>query len=145
MFRVFVYVVGAPRLANFSRVHDVDAIRVARNHPEVVGDYDYGCADLLGQVLHQFKDLSLNRHVQSCRRLVGYEQLGVAAHGDGYHHALALASGELMRVVAYPSGRIGDANHLQQFDCALVGLLFRHVQVKFERFPQLPADRQYRR
>ena len=48
------------------------------------------------------EDLGLHGDVESGGRLVGYEELGIAAQGDGHHHPLGHPAGELMRVVGQP-------------------------------------------
>ena len=56
-------------------VHDIDAVGVARDHAEVVGDDDHRHAEFSREILHQLEDLRLDRHVERRRRLVGDDQL----------------------------------------------------------------------
>jgi hypothetical protein len=46
----------------------------------------------------------------------------VAAEGDGDHHALAHAAGELVRIVLDAAGCLGDTDQLQELDRALDGV-----------------------
>ena len=74
-------------------VHDVHPVRVARDDAEVVRDDDDGDAEPARQVFHQFENLRLNRHVESGRRLIGDQQLGIAGQANGDHHPLAHSAG----------------------------------------------------
>ena len=93
--------------------------------------------------LDQLDDLRLDGHVERGRRLVGDEQLRRARQRHGDHHALAHSAGELVRVIVEPVGGLRDADHAQQFDGALAGLLLVHAHVQFQRLGELAADRQH--
>ena len=66
----------------------------------------------------QLQDFRLDGHVERGGRLVGDEELGIVGDRDGDHHALALAAGELMRVLLEPRLRFGDAHFLQEIERA---------------------------
>jgi hypothetical protein len=51
------------------------------------------------QIHHQLQDLGLDGDVQSGGGLVGDKQLGLAGQGDGDHHALTHAAGELVGIL----------------------------------------------
>ena len=109
------------RLDDLAGVHHVDAVGVAGDDAEVVRDDDDGRAELAAQAGHDFQHLRLNRHVERRRRLVGEQQLRVAGHGHGDHHALSHTTGELVRVVVDAALGLGDADHLEQLDGARDG------------------------
>jgi len=64
----------------------------------VVGDQEHRHLETVAQLVDEVEDLRLDRHVESGRRLIGYEQLGFAGERDSDHDALAKAAGELVRV-----------------------------------------------
>jgi len=54
-----------------------------------------GCtklARMIRQLLEQFEDLQLYRHIQRGGRFIGNQQLGFVGQGHGDHHALTLAT-----------------------------------------------------
>ena len=51
------------------------------------------------QVLQQFQDLRLHRHVKRRGGLVGDQQVGIVGKRHGDHDALPLAAGQLMRII----------------------------------------------
>ena len=65
------------------------------------------------QVLEQAQDLRLHHHVERGRRLVGDEQARLARERHRDQHALALAAGELVRVVV-ARGAAGQPDELEQ-------------------------------
>ena len=70
------------------------------------------------QLADQLQDLRLHRHVERGGRLVGDQELRIVGDRDGDHHALALAAGELMRILLEPRLRLGDAHFLQEIERA---------------------------
>ena len=105
---------GRPGLDDAAAVHHGDPLGALRGEAEIVGDEQHREPQLLPHVAQQRQDLRLNRHVQGRRRLVRDEQCGAAGDGDGQADALAHAARQLMRVVAQPVDRIGDAHRVQQ-------------------------------
>ena len=83
---------------------------------QVVGHEDQRHAQRLLEAHDEAKDLGLDRHVERRGGLVGDEQARLAREGDGEHHALALAAGELMRVGVEPPLGVRDADLLQERD-----------------------------
>ena len=81
-------------------------------------DEDDRHAELGAQSLEQPHDLRLDRHVERGRRLVGDQKLGLGQERHGDHDALAHAAGELVRIVADPPLRVGDADRVQHLDGA---------------------------
>src|SRR6266542_6903817 len=108
--------VGVGLLDDLSRVHDVDALRHARDNAEVVRDQDERRAELARQVLEQVEDLRLNGHIESGRGLVGEDELGVSRERHRNHHALSHTAGELVRVIVDPLLRARDLHELEELD-----------------------------
>ena len=77
-------------------------------------------------------------------RLVGDQQLRFAGQGDGDHHPLLHAAGELEGIFAEPPFRVGDTDLAQQFEHALGGRRTTQVTMPFEHFANLAADGQHR-
>ena len=70
---------GRPPLGDFAGIHNVDPVGIAGHDTQIVGDDEQGDPILPAELLHQIQDLGLNGHVQRRGRLVGDDQLGVAA------------------------------------------------------------------
>jgi serine kinase of HPr protein (carbohydrate metabolism regulator) len=109
-----------------------------------VGDDDQRDTEPVGQALHQFQDLRLDRHVERGGRLVGDDQLRVAGQCDRDHDALAHAARQLVRVLLEAALGIGNADQAQEFD----GTALRRGRVGaamlLDRLGDLAADRQDR-
>ena len=106
-------------LDRLARVHDEDLVGHVGDDAEVVRDHDDRRAGALLQLLHQFEDLRLDRHVERGRRLVGDQDVGVARERHRDHRALAHAAGELVRVVPTRCLGMRDAHQLEQLDRAV--------------------------
>ena len=79
---------------------------------EIGGGGPDGGVDLVFQLHQQIHNLRLNRHVQRRRRLVGNQQLRVAAERHGDHRALAHTAGKLVRILLGALLRVGDVDLL---------------------------------
>ena len=99
-------------------VHHHHPVGVAGDDTQVVGDEQHRHAELVLQPIEQLENLCLNRHVEGRRGLVGDEDLGVTDERHRDHHALAHASGHLMRIVVDPLLGIGNADELEHLDRA---------------------------
>ena len=91
-----------PGLDELASIHDGDAIRDARNDAEIVRDEQQRHAELALQVFQQRQDLRLNGDVKRAGRLVCDHEIGAAEQCGRDHHALAQASGQLMRILSKP-------------------------------------------
>ena len=131
-------------LDGLAGIHDHDAIGIAGDDAEVMGDEDQGDIEPLRQILHQFQNLRLHGHVERRRRFVGDQELRIAADGHGDHDALAHAAGELMRVLLEPVRRIGNSHQLEQLLRACPGRRLRHAEMRDQRLHDLEPDRQHR-
>ena len=94
-----------------------------------MGDQHDGLAFLHLQILEQFHDLCLDGNVQRGGGLVADDQLRVADHGDGNHHALFHAAGELMGVVVDALLGIRDAQLAEHLQNLHTGFLLLHAGV----------------
>ena len=125
--------------------HDDHAVAHAGDDAHVVGDQDDAGAGLPLQLVHQLEDLRLHGHVKRRGRLVGDQQFRAAQHGDGNHHPLAHAAGQLMRELVEPAGGFRNADMLEPVDAALVGLVAFQPFVQRQDLAHLGADRHVRR
>ena len=85
------------------------ALAHAGDDPEVVRDQDQRGVALRDERSEQIQDLSLDRHVERRRGLVGDQELRLAREGDRDHGALPHPAGELVRVVAEPRPRVAGS------------------------------------
>ena len=65
-----------------------------------MADEDVGEAEFVLQVLEEIEHLRLHRDVERAHRLVEHQHLGLQRQAAGDGDALALAAGELVRVLA---------------------------------------------
>ena len=126
-------------------VHDDHAVGELGDQAEVVRDEDdRGVCLPLGRLDH-LHDLSLDRHVERRRRLVGDEHRRRVGNRHGDHPALPHASRELVRVLAVALLGIGDADEREQADDPPLGFVLVHARVVgADRLRDLRADGQHR-
>src|SRR6476659_1109602 len=103
-------------LDDFSALHHANSVGKLAYDAKVMRDEQHRHAELGLDVLQQFQDLPLDGHVKRGRGLVGSDKLRFVGERPGDHHALTLATGELVRITAKPAGRIGDSHLPEQFD-----------------------------
>ena len=70
------------------------------------------------RLLQQCQHLRLDRHVQRRRGLVGDDEVRFAHQRHGDHHPLPKPAGKLMRILAQPLFRRGDADLAEQIERA---------------------------
>ena len=145
MLRGVKNVVHCALLNDLAVTHDDHAVAHAGDYAHVVGDQHDAGAGLPLQLVHQLQHLRLHGHVKRRGRLVGDQQFWSAQHGDGNHHALAHAAGQLVRELVKPAGGFRNADVLQPVDAALVGLVAFQAFVQRQDFAHLGADRHVRR
>src|SRR5262249_7235301 len=102
-------------------VHDVDRLSELCDDPEVMTDDDETHLVFGDEALQKREDLSLDRYIERCRRLVGDQEIGLAGDRDRNHRALLHASTELMGEQAHLFGSSWDLDLLEKLDCALSG------------------------
>ncbi len=131
-------------LHEHARVHHVHALAHACDDTEVVRDQDQGRVLLGHELAEQVEDLGLDRDVERRRRLVGDQQPRLARECHRDHGPLTHAARELVRVIAQACLGARDTDAVEQFGGPRVRLLPLHVEMRLERFPDLPADREHR-
>ena len=99
----------------------------------------------LALLAEQVEDLGLHGHVERGGGLVGEQQRGAAGEGDGDHHALAHAAGQLVRVLrrggAWPRGCARPAAAARRWPAAFCLV---HAEVDLQRLGDLAADLHHR-
>jgi len=132
------------QLAQTAAVHDRHAVAGLRHYAQIVGDHDDGDAQLLTQLRQQPQDLHLHRNVQRGGRFVGDQNLRLARQRHGDHRPLAHAAGKLVRVIAGPSCRVGDADLLQQRDRFITCRAMATAEMQAAAFGDLLANGHHR-
>ena len=94
------------------KVHHAHVIADMAHHCQVVADKQIGQAALFLQVFHDVEHLRLHTHVQCTGGLVTDQKLGIRSQGAGNRNALALPTGELVRVFRHVQRT--QAHRLQQ-------------------------------
>ena len=128
-------------LDDLAALHDADPVGELAHDAEVVRDEQHRHAERGLRVLQQLQNLRLHRDVERGGRLVGDQQVGLVGERHRDHHALALAAGQLMRIAAEPSGRIGNADLVEQFDDARARRLACKPLMQQQDFADLLLDR----
>ena len=106
-----------------------------------MGDHDDRHAHFLLNILHQFEDPGLDRHVQGCSRLVRDQNIRLAGKRHGDHDPLPHASGEFEGILLHAFFRFVDIDKVQHFHCPVPRLLLVAFRVEQDRFHQLVSDR----
>src|SRR5450759_3078040 len=96
MPRFFIEIVDVRFFEYSSRVHDNHLVGYAGYDGKVMTDDDDAGFEFRFQLLHQLKDLRLNRNIQRCCWFVGNDQLRTARKRHGDHDALPHAAGVLV-------------------------------------------------
>ena len=96
------------------------------------------------ELCQQFKNLSLNGHIERGRRLVRDQNVRFVGQSHRDHHPLALATGQLVRICAQTAFRLVDANLCQQFNDPVAGGLADKALMQFDGFGQLLFKRMQR-
>jgi hypothetical protein len=89
------------RLTHFNerpQVHNSDAVAQMTHHCYIMRYEKDRQIKLLLKLSQQVQNLRLNRNIQSCNRLVGYDELRLGGQCAGDTDALALSPTELMGV-----------------------------------------------
>ena len=110
-------------LDDAAEIHHGDAVADMGDDGEIVRDEQIGEAVLALQVDQQIDHLGLDRDVERRYRLVAHDQLGPERQRARDADALALAAGELMRIVLHLVG--AQADLLEQLGDALALLRCR--------------------
>ena len=94
----FEHVGGRAKLDDLAKIHHSNAIGDVLHDGEVVRDKDHGQAHLARKLEKQIDDLRLNRHVEGRDRFVGDDEFGFDRQRASDCYALALATGEFVRI-----------------------------------------------
>ena len=116
MARIVEDAVGIALLDDAAHVEHGYVIANLRDEAKVVGYEDEGEAAVALQPRQEFQDLSLNRHVEGGRRLIGDYQVGVGRQRHGQHDPLLHAARELVGVAVedVPRARQAEISHQLQ-------------------------------
>jgi hypothetical protein len=123
-------------------IHHCDVVGEARDHGEIVRDPDQRHAAFGGELLHLGEDLGLNGDVERRGWFVRHDQIGLVDQRDRDCHALAHASGELMRIGIKPLVRRGNTDLGERV--AGAGLRARDFLMRRDRLNHLRVDAQDR-
>jgi hypothetical protein len=141
MLRTREELAGGSELHDAAEIHDADAVGDVMDDREIVRDEEIREPERVRQVAHQVQHLRLNGNVERGRRLVAYEELRVGRQRARDGDALALAAGELVRILDAVRGCETDLH--QQCRHALVELRARglpaHVRGSARRRCRQPA------
>jgi hypothetical protein len=96
MRRIAKDIVRATLLDNAAKIHHDDAVGEMAHHMEIVADEQDRQTETLAQIREQIDDLSLDRDVERCNRLVGDNEVRIGRQGTCDGDALALASREFV-------------------------------------------------
>ena len=102
------YVDDVAVLDHLTHVHDGHVVRDLCDHTQVMRDEQDRHAAPIPQFPQNFQNLRLDRNVQGSRRLVGNQQLRIAAQRHGDHHPLLLPARHLVRVRVHTYLRLRD-------------------------------------
>src|ERR1700738_4342121 len=99
-----------PLLDDLAAIHDADHVRNAANDAEIMGDEQQAHAEPRPNLREQGQDLRLHRDIERRGRLIRDQEIGLVGERHRDHDALALATGQLMRVARKPGFRFGNAD-----------------------------------
>ena len=131
---------GGAAFDDFAGVHYIDAVGVAGDDAEVVGDDDEGDAEVLGEGFHQFQDLGLDGDIEGGGGFVGDDEAGVATEGHSDHHALAHTAAELVGVLPDAAFRVGDADLGEEVDGVFAGFVAGFAHMELDGFGELAVE-----
>src|SRR5271169_6132812 len=104
---------GRASLHDLSGVHDQDLVREVAGRGDVVGDIEHREAEAPAEVVEQVQHLQADRDVEHRHWLVGEQHARAGGQRTGEGDPLALAAGQLMRVLGQEllGGREPDLLH----------------------------------
>ena len=108
----------------FSCIHDHNMVCHLCHHAHIMGDQEHRGIGFFRQSLDDPQDLGLDRHIQSRRRLICDQQLGVAEQCHGDHHTLTHPSRKLVGKFLDPLLRRRDPHPLQHLHALIQRILF---------------------
>ena len=120
--------------------HHRDVVGHVRHHAHVVRDEQDAGVELVLEGTKEVEDLGLHRDVEGRGGLVGDDHLGVTGQRHRDDDALTHAAREFVRVLLDAALGPGDADGVEQVDCAVPGLAAVGHAVDLHRFDQLVPD-----
>ena len=114
MGRLLGDLLGRAALHDLAGVHDQDLVGEVPGRGDVVGDVQHGQAEALAQVVEQVQHLEPDRDVQHGHRLVGQQHGRAGGQRPGERDPLALAAGQLVRVLDQEVLRRGEPHLFHQ-------------------------------
>ena len=135
---------GRALLDDTPGVHHHNVLGHLRDNPEIVGNQHHRHPVGPRLVAQQAQDLRLHGDVQGGCRLIGNQQLRLAAQRHGNHHPLQHAAGKLMRIAGHQALRARQPDIRQALGSVLPCGLRRLAAVANQRFAELLADGEYR-
>ena len=130
-----------PVLDDLAVLHHADAVGDPAHDAEVMRDEQHRHAEPPLQLLEQPQYLRLHGDVERGGGLVGDQKVGLVGERHGDHHALALATGQLVRIAGEAAFRIRNADLAQEFDDARARRGSLEVLVQPQHLDNLLPDR----
>ena len=125
-------VVHTPGFNDLPGVHDGDAIRHSGDNSEIVSDQHNRHAFGFFQLIHQLKNLCLDRDIQRRGWFIGDQDRWITGQALRNHGTLEHAAGEFKRVLSGPLRRLGYFGEFEElgggFECFAVGFTPMHNQ-----------------
>ena len=121
-----------------AEIHHGDAVADVLDHRQIVRDEKISEPQFALQIHHQIEHLRLDRDVERGHRLVADDQLRLQRERARDTDALALAAGELVRIIVHL--RLAQADPLEQFGDPLF-----HAPGRWRSGARASARRRYRR
>ena len=125
---------------NLTSIHDTDTISYMGDNTEIMCDVQNGHIQFFLQVTNQFKDLSLNGHVQSSCRFVTDEYFRLSGNRNGDDYALPHTAGKFMRQLTVTPLHVVNSNSLQKSQAFFLRSQAMFSLMQTDRFFDLFAD-----
>ncbi len=125
---------------HLAALEDDDAVGDLGNDGKVVRDIDAGDAAGLHDRLERLQHVDLGRDIERSGRFVEDHELGAADQRHSGGKPLQLSAGNLMRITFADGFRRGERQRLEEFDGALMRLVWCHQAVDAGHFDDLIHD-----
>ena len=116
-------------LHHLAPVHHQHLVGHLAHHSQVVRDEQHAHAVLLLELLQQRKDIPLHEHIECGGGFVTDQHFRAAAQGQRDHHALFLATTELVRIAIVKGFRVGQTHFVEELHNLLASLPSPDAQV----------------
>ena len=121
-------------------IHDQHTAADLVDDTQVMGDQKDRCACLLIDPVQKLQHMGLRSDIESCRRFVRDQELGLCDDAHGDHDTLPHTARELMGIHTHGLCRIRKTCHGQCLQCPLFDLRMGMLSVKQQDFPDLGTD-----